>query len=158
MDALELATRYKIAIEGQLGLVGEIADGNIAVKFRYPEFGVFYFAIDAKDDPAYMMLIFPNFADKDSTGGDINKLVELANKVNGSNKSVKLLVGDDSNVTANIECYLAAPEMAPSQELLNSVIKRNVTAIRAAVATFRLLAKRGGDAEGERDADEKSSA
>lgn len=141
MDANELATRYKTAIEEKLGLVGKIEEGDMAVSFRYPDFGVFYFAIDAKDDPEYMMLVFPNFADKDSTDGDIDKLVELANQVNKSNKSVKLSVGDDSNVTANIECYLAAPGEAPSQELLNSVINRNVTAIRAAVTTFRLAAK-----------------
>lgn len=105
-----------------------------------------------------MMLVFPNFANKDLTDGNISKLVELANKVNGSNKSVKLSVQDDSNVGATIECYLAAPGEGPSQELLNSVINRNVTAIRAAVATFRMAAKGGGDAEGKSDADEKSSA
>lgn len=155
MDGLELAKRYKTAIEESLGLLARIENENRVVTFKYPEVGVFFFVIDAKDDPEYMTLVFPSFADKDLTGGNASKLLELVNKVNGSNKAVKLSMQDDSNVTATIECFLAATGEAPGQALLNSVIKRNVTSIRAAVATLR-LAGMEDDANG--DSDAKSSA
>ena len=141
MDALELATRYKKAVEESLGVIANIENENRVVAFKYPDFGTFLFAIDAKDDPEYMMLLFPNFADKDMTGGDVNKLLELVNNVNGSNKAAKLSMRDDSSVTATIECYLAAENKAPTLEVLSSVIKRNVSSIRSAVAALRLAGK-----------------
>ena len=106
-----------------------------------------------------MMLVFPNFADKDLTGGDKSKLLELVNQVNSSTKAVKLSVRDKEpfNVIATIECFLAAKGQGPSQELLDSVIKRNLSAIRSAVQSL-IVAARGGGVGKDDDGEAKSSA
>ena len=148
MDANELAQRYKKAVEEKLGLLGKIDDAGDVI-FRHPDLGSFFFSLDAKDDPEYMMLVFPNFADKDLTGGDRGKLLELVNQVNRTNKAVKLAVRDnpEASVGATDECFLGASGEMPSQDLLNGVIKRNLSAIRSAVQSLIQAAKGGGAAD-----------
>jgi hypothetical protein len=148
MDAKELALRYKSAVEEGLGLLAKLDDDNDVI-FKHPDLGTFLISLDAKNDPEYMMLVFPNFADKDLTGGDKPKLLELINKVNRTCKAVKIGMrdGEEGNVVATIECILAAPNEAPSQELLNSVMKRNMSAMRAAVETLIRLAKEKPNSE-----------
>lgn len=142
MDAKELAQRYKTAVEEGLGLLGKPDDDNDVV-FKHPDLGTFFFSLDAENDPEYMMLVFPNFADKDLTGGDKTKLLQLLNQVNRKSKAVKLAMRDDENgnVVATIESFLAAPNQGPSQELLNSVVKRNMSAMRAAIDSLIRAAK-----------------
>lgn len=151
MDAKELANRYQTALK-KSGLLAEIdKDGDVI--FKHPDLGSFYFSIDERD-PAYMMLVFPNFTNKDLTGGDRGKLLELVNKVNGINKAVKLVVRGtpEANVSANIECFLAMQGEMPAQDLLDSVVGRNLAALGSAIKSLIKASGRGGDA------DEQSSA
>ena len=135
MDKLELANRYKAATEGVLGLVATINDDASAVVFKHPEFGTFLFVLDAEKDPEYLMLLFPSFMDASRVGGDRNFLVQLANDVNIGKKAVKVSVLNDekSTMTASIECFVAGPDQPPSQEFLNTVVKRQFGALLTGV-------------------------
>ena len=137
IDAKKLAERYKIAVQDQLGLLARVEDNEEPdVIFKHPDLGTFLFSLDAKNDPEYFMLVFPNFMDKNATGGDRLKLLEAINKVNRRAKGAKLCMRDDDegNVMASIECFVAGPDEAPSQEFLNAIIKRTMSSIRACVA------------------------
>ena len=137
IDAKALAERYKLAVEEQLSLVAKIDETNDVV-FKHPDLGTFYFSLDAEDDPEYLMLVFPNFVDKDATGGDKTKLLEAVNKVNRKSKGVKLSIRDDAdaNVIATVECFVAASDEGPSQEFLDTTIKRTFSAMRACVGNL----------------------
>ncbi len=138
MDAQELATRYKTAVEESLGLIAKIDDDK-DVTFKHPDLGTFYFSLDAAQDPEYMMLVFPSFADERSIGGDRVKLLEIVNAVNGQCKAVKLSVRERDghhNVTATAECFLAGADQGPTQELLKAIIKRTFSALTSGVRTF----------------------
>ena len=137
IDAKALAERYKLAVEEQLSLVAKIDETNDVV-FKHPDLGTFYFSLDAVKDPEYLMLVFPNFVDKDATGGDKTKLLEAVNKVNRKSKGVKLSMrdDDDANVMATVECFVAASNEGPSQEFLNATIERTFSSMRACVGTL----------------------
>ncbi len=133
IDAKNLAERYVTAVQDQLGLLAKKDDSDDVV-FKHPDLGTFYFSLDAAHDPEYFMLVFPNFMNKDATGGDRLKLLEAVNIVNRRAKGAKLCMrdGDDGpSVTASIECFVAGPDEAPSQEFLNAIIKRTMSSIRA---------------------------
>jgi hypothetical protein len=150
IDAKKLAERYMTAVQDQLGLLAKKDDSDDVV-FKHPDLGTFYFSLDAPHDPEYFMLVFPNFMSKDSTGGDRLKLLEAVNKVNRRAKGAKLCMrdGDDGPaVTASIECFVAGPDEAPSQEFLNAIIKRTMSSIRACVAE---LVKEVESAEAEKE-------
>ncbi|ARV17610.1 hypothetical protein AEP_00650 [Curvibacter sp. AEP1-3] len=137
IDAEKLANLY-VKVLDDIGLKSEI-DGDNDVVFRYPEMGTLYFSLDS-NDPEFMRLVFPNFADQDLTGGDLPKLLSLINEVNRKNKAVKLYVrsGDDgeSNVSAAIECFVAGHQEAPTQDHLNAIFKRCMNAMRAGIQTL----------------------
>jgi hypothetical protein len=130
----DLAKRYKKAVEDQLGLIAK-KDEVDDVVFKHPDLGNFYFSLDAENDPEYLMLVFPNFMDKDATGGDRLKLLEAVNRVNGKSKCAKLSVrpGEEANVIATVECIVAAPNEMPSEEFLNATIQRMFSTISACV-------------------------
>ena len=135
IDAKELAKRYQTAVQDQLGLLATVDETNDVV-FKHPDLGTFYFSLDAENDPEYFMLVFPNFIDKTATAGDRLKLLEAVNKVNRRAKGAKLSMrdGDEGKVMASVECFVAGPDQAPSQEFLNTIIKRTMSSIRACVA------------------------
>jgi hypothetical protein len=134
MNAKELAERYKVAVEEQLGLIAKITEDN-DVAFKHPDVGNFFFDLSAENDPEHLRLVFPNFADKRLTEGDLFRLLHLLNQVNSTYKGVNLVMLDDDegSVWASCEAFLAAPDQGPSQEILNSVIKRYFTALRSAI-------------------------
>ena len=147
IEAKALAERYKSAIEDKLGLLAKIDDTNDVV-FKHPDLGTFYFSLDAENDPEYLMLVFPNFIDKSATGGDRQKLLEAVNTVNRKSKGVKLSMrdGDEGNVMATLESFVAATNEAPTQEFLNAIMKRTMTAMRACVgALVEEVKKSSGD-------------
>lgn len=114
-------------------------DGD--VRFRHPEMGVFYLSIDADNDPEFLRLVFPNFADDERTGLSREQLLELANEVNIRNKASKLTVSymnsDNTwNVSAQIESFIAAADQFPDPEMLRATMNRNISAIRASLSTF----------------------
>ena len=54
---LELTEIYKSTIEDALGLIVNIDDDG-DLRFKHPDLGIFYIAIDAVNDPEYMMLTY----------------------------------------------------------------------------------------------------
>lgn len=145
MDAKALAEIYKKAITEKLGLVAEI-DGDNDVIFKHPDLGSFFISLDAEDDPEFMRLVFPNFMDERLTGGDKEKLLALVNTVNMQNKAVKLYLRPDKsdgtmNVSAAAEFFVAGQDQAPTQEHINAIIKRTVTAIKAGIENLLKQAK-----------------
>ena len=136
IDAKELAKRYQTAVQDQLGLLATVDETNDVV-FKHPDLGTFYFSLDAENDPEYFMLVFPNFIDKSATANNSRlELLEAVNKVNRRAKGAKLSMrdGDEGKVMASVECFVAGPDQAPSQEFLNTIIKRTMSSIRACVA------------------------
>jgi hypothetical protein len=149
MDAKKLAEIYQTAITKELGLVATI-DGENDVIFKHPDLGTFFFSLDAEDDPEFMRLVFPNFMDDRLTGGDKDKLLALVNSVNMQNKAVKLYVRPDKadgtmNVSAAVEFFVAGQDQAPTQEHINSIIKRTVSAVKAGIENLLKQAKTSSD-------------
>jgi hypothetical protein len=144
MDKNELADRYKKAVEGMLGLVATIdKDGDVV--FHHPDRGGYFFNLNAERDPEYLMLIYPYFMDKSDVGGDGDALVRIANEVNRTVKVAKIVVMDneDCDVMAGVECLVAGPDEAPTQEFLNSIIRRAYDQLSSAVESFtEIVAKR----------------
>ena len=134
MNAKELADRYKVAVEEQLGLIAKIDEDNHVV-FRHPDVGTFFIPLNAENDPEYFRMVFANFADKRLTGGDKSKLLNLLNRVNSKYKGACLTMNDDDegNVWATVNGFLGAPDQGPSEEILNSVLARYFSALRTAV-------------------------
>lgn len=136
-DPDNLANLY-VKVLDTIGLKSKIDDDKDVV-FIYPEMGTLYFSLDSSD-PAFMRLVFPNFADQDLTGGDLPKLLSLINEVNRKNKAVKLYVrtsaDGESNVSAAIECFVAGHQEAPTQDHLNAIFKRCMSAMRAGIQTL----------------------
>jgi hypothetical protein len=125
---------YSELVQTELGLIVTIdSDGDVI--FKHPELGSLYIK-KFDDDPEFFMLVLPNFASCTSLGLDTAQLLSALNAVNGKMKAVKLVVQkssvDDGSyaVTATVECFLAAPDEAPDQELLRSVLRRNLAVIR----------------------------
>ena len=135
IDPKVLSERYRLAVVEQLGLVATVDAANDVV-FKHPDLGTFYFSLD-KDDPEYLMLVFPNFVDKSATNGDCMKLLEIINKVNRKSKGVKLTMRDDAdcNVMATAESFVAAPDDGPSQDFLDATIRRTLSAVRSCVGS-----------------------
>jgi len=138
--AKELAELYQSAVQDELGMVAKIDDDRV-VLFKYPELGTMFFTIDATGDPEYLMLVFPNFANKEALNLTREQLLIAINEVNTRNKAVKLCIradtiNDSCEVLATIECFVGAPDTAPTSELVRAVIKRNVSALRAGVRSL----------------------
>jgi hypothetical protein len=137
ITALQLAQRYKSAVEEEVGLLAKIDEDNDVI-FKYPDLGTMFFSFDAEKDPEYLMLVFPNFADRDDLEVTREQLLLAINAVNTQNKAVKLGIRADSidgkcDVIATIECFLGAPNQAPSEELLRAIMRRNLSALRGGV-------------------------
>lgn len=126
---------YTNAVENELGLKSRI-DGDGDVVFKHPDMGTMYFSVD-EDDPQFMRLVFPNFADERLTGSSRDLLVKAINTVNMKNKAVKLYARLDEdgtyNVSAAVECFVASPNNAPTQEHINGIVRRCMSALRAGV-------------------------
>ena len=149
MDAKALANIYSNAVTEQLGVIAKIDDENDVV-FKYPDLGTMYFALDAENDPEFMRLVYQNFTDERLTGGSKEKLQLIVNTVNMTNKCVKMYCRVDEsgsmNVTAAIEAYVAAPNDGPTQALIDAIIKRSVSALKAGVMNLARLSQEKNDA------------
>jgi hypothetical protein len=137
ITAEELAKRYQNAVQDEVGLLARIDDVKDVI-FKYSELGTMYFSLDAENDPEYMMLVFPSFADLNTLGVTREKLLIAINAVNTQNKAVKLSIRRDKiettcDVMASIECFLAGVNQAPTEELLRATIRRNLSALKAGV-------------------------
>lgn len=135
MESKTLAALYKTVIEEELGMIAKI-DETDDVIFKYPDLGTLYFSLDAENDPEYLMLVFPNFADAKSLELSREQLLLAINNVNSSSKAVKLsirrkTIDTDCDVTATVEAFVGAPNQAPGEAFLRQTIKRNLSALRA---------------------------
>jgi hypothetical protein len=140
VTAGELAARYQSAVQDEMGLLARIDKDNDVI-FKHPDMGTMFFSFDADKDPEYMMLVFPNFADKDVLGLTREQLLLAINTVNTQNKAVKLGIRAETldttcDTIATIECFLGATNQAPSAEILKATIKRNLSALRAGVRSL----------------------
>ena len=143
MDKKVFAETYKSAVE-TLGLRAEIDNDNDVV-FKHPDLGTMFFGLDEKD-PEYMMLVFPNFADKDSLGLTQEQMLRAVNAANAGCKAVKLAIrpatlDDECEVVATVEAFVAAPDTAPTLAFVGDTLKRNISALRAGVAQLVKEAK-----------------
>jgi hypothetical protein len=138
ISADDLANLYVKALD-DIGLTSRIDDDKDVI-FKHPDLGTFYVSLDAADDPEFMRLVFPNFADQTLTGGDVPKLLSLINEVNRKNKAVKLYVrinaDNEANISASIECFVAGPNKAPTLDHLKAIMKRCMSAMRAGIQTL----------------------
>lgn len=138
INAKELANLYVKAL-AETGFNPHIDDEDDVI-FKHPDLGTFFVSLDATDDPEFMRLVFPNFADQKLTGGDVPALLRLINEVNRKNKAVKLYVRfndeGEANISASIECFVAGPDTAPTLEHLKAILKRCMSAMRAGVGTL----------------------
>lgn len=149
MDKQALADIYSKAVEDQLGLRAKI-DEDKDVVFKHPDLGTFFFSLEAEGDPEFMRLVFPNFVNEELTGGDRQKLLALINAVNMQNKAVKLYAREDKDdgklsVSASVEYFVAGSDQAPTQEHINAIIKRTVSAIKAGIENLLKQAKTSSD-------------
>lgn len=132
MDKKELAELYVSLLNDELNLKGKRDDDNDVV-FHFEEFGTLFYSIDA-DDPEYMMLVFPNFANLESLDLTKPQLMHAINLVNGTNKAAKLFVPEiflatTCEVSATVECFLAGDDQAPNPALLRATVRRNLSAL-----------------------------
>lgn len=145
ITADNLANLYVAALD-HIGLNSHIDDDKDVV-FKHPDLGTFFISLDAKDDPEFMRLVYPNFADQKLTGGDVPGLLRLINEVNRKNKAVKLYVRindeGEANISAAIECFVAGPDEAPTLEHLQAIMKRCISAMRAGIGTLAKEAQDG---------------
>lgn len=133
IDKDKLAQRYVDALT-EIGVVAKIDDDKDVV-FKMPGVGSFYISLDAENDPEFMRLVFPNFYSNKDTGFVLNTI----NRVNMMNKTVKLWARErdgELNVSASIESFLAGPDQAPDSALLEAILERCISAIRAGVGSF----------------------
>jgi len=153
MDSNTLATLYKTVIEEELGMIAKI-DETDDVIFKYPDLGTLYFSLDAENDPEYLMLVFPNFADAKSLELSREQLLLAINNVNSSSKAVKLsirrkTIDTDCDVTATVEAFVGAPNQAPGETFLRQTIKRNLSALRAGARSLVEESKKIKEGQGE---------
>jgi hypothetical protein len=132
MDKKELAELYVSLVNEELSLKGKRDDDDDVI-FHFDDFGTMFYSIDA-DDPEYMMLVFPNFANLESLSLTKAQLMHAINLVNGTNKAAKLFVPEvflesTCDVSATIECFLAGDDQAPSPALLRATVRRNLSAL-----------------------------
>jgi hypothetical protein len=136
--ATPLAELYQHVIQEELGLVARI-DEEGDVLFRHPELGTLYFSLSA-DDPEFLRLVHPSFADATDLGMGRAELLEIINTVNNRCKAVKLYITQSSGdvvtnrVSAAIESFVAAPDALPSEALLRGIVARCLSAIRHSAA------------------------
>jgi len=153
MESKTLATLYKTVIEEELGMIAKI-DETDDVIFKYPDLGTLYFSLDAENDPEYLMLVFPNFADAKSLELSREQLLLAINNVNSSSKAVKLsirrkTIDTDCDVTATVEAFVGAPNQAPGEVFLRQTIKRNLSALRAGARSLVEESKKIKEGQGE---------
>ena len=132
--AASLAALYQHVVQEELGLVARI-DEEGDVLFRHPDLGTMYFSLSA-DDPEFLRLVYPSFADATDLGLGRPEFLEVLNVVNNRCKAVKLYVtrsngeAEAHRVSAAIESFVAAPDSLPQEALLRGIIARCVSAIR----------------------------
>lgn len=153
MESKTLATLYKTVIEEELGMIAKIDDTDDVI-FKYPDLGTLYFSLDAENDPEYLMLVFPNFADAKSLELSREQLLLAINNVNSSSKAVKLsirrkTIDTDCDVTATVEAFVGAPNQAPGETFLRQTIKRNLSALRAGARSLVEESKKIKEGQGE---------
>jgi len=153
MDSNTLATLYKTVIEDELGMIAKVDDTDDVI-FKYPDLGTLYFSLDAENDPEYLMLVFPNFADAKSLGLSREQLLLAINNVNSSSKAVKLsirrkTIDTDCDVTATVEAFVGAQNQAPGEAFLRQTIKRNLSALRAGARSLVEESKKIKEGQGE---------
>lgn len=153
MESKTLAALYKTVIEEELGMIAKI-DETDDVIFKYPDLGTLYFSLDAENDPEYLMLVFPNFADAKSLELSREQLLLAINNVNSSSKAVKLsirrkTIDTDCDVTATVEAFVGAQNQAPGEAFLRQTIKRNLSALRAGARSLVEESKKIKEGQGE---------
>lgn len=147
MNKNDLVQLYSSVLK-EMGLVAdEDKDGDVI--FKYPELGTMFFSID-ENDPEYLMLVFPNFADQNALKISREQLLSVMNTVNSKSKVVKIWAREDKdepvlNVTATIEAFIAPPDTLPDRDLLTAVLKRNIASLRASVLALVKEARQVAD-------------
>ncbi|MDD0814568.1 hypothetical protein PSQ39_08000 [Curvibacter sp. HBC28] len=130
-----LAERYQTLIQEELGLMAHI-DEDQDVIFRHPDLGSLYVRLDADKDPEYLMLVYPSFANQQSTGLDLVSALNVVNEANRTCKAAKAYLiprSEDEEgyrLSATIECFLAGSDQAPDPALLKAVMARNLKALQ----------------------------
>lgn len=143
MNAKELAEIYAKAIQNKLSMSCEI-DAENRVVLKLPVFGACFFSFE-ETDPEYLLLRRINCVDQSLTGGDKAQLMELVNRINMMNKGVKLYVEEGvdgkSFVNASVECVVAGPKMAPTQEHIEAIIERIINLLTSGLLRLHELAE-----------------
>lgn len=140
MTANKLAALYMKIVAEELKLEGKVdEDGDVT--FHSEDFGKMFFSVD-DTDPEYMMLVFPNFADRKTLKMSTEQLMLAINRVNGDSKAAKLYVPEDEvdttgDVWASVECFLAAEDQAPAESILRATIKRNISSLIDSALSLR---------------------
>lgn len=137
MDKKTLAELYQTVVQDELGMIAKIDDADDVI-FKYPDLGTLYFSLDAEQDPEYLMLVFPTFADAKTLDVSREQLLLAINSVNSRSKAVKLsirasTIDGDCDVMATVEAFVGGPNQAPDEAFLRQTIKRNLSALRAGV-------------------------
>lgn len=139
IDRLTLLQKtYLDALEDYKSRVDE--DGDI--EFIHPDVGTFFIILNCDDDPEYLNIRFINF--KNTEDGNIAKedLVAVANEINCQNKAVKITVSFREGrkmwvANASIEAFVAGSDELPSADVIKSILRRNIGAIRSGLDDFR---------------------
>jgi hypothetical protein len=133
-EPLPVADLYQQIIQNELGLFA-VVDEDSDVLFKHPEMGSLYVKTFA-DDPEFLMLVFPNFTNRERLGVSGDELLLALNCINGKSKAAKLFVQEAKvtdgsyNVSASVECFLAGADQAPDATLINAVMRRNLATLR----------------------------
>jgi hypothetical protein len=139
-ELLSVVDLYHQVIQYELGLFAVVdADGDVL--FKHPALGSLYVKTFT-DDPEFLMLVFPNFTNRERLGVSAEDLFRALNNINGKTKAAKLFVHESSvndgtyNVTASIECFLADTDQAPDTKLIKAVIRRSFSVMRHSASTL----------------------
>lgn len=136
VDKTQLAELYQRVVQEELGLVATI-DEEDDVVFKHPDVGTMFFSLDADNDPEFLRLVFPRFANAEELGVTPARLYEVLNTVNTTNKAVKVYIGnserdgDDPRVSASIEAFIGKEDELPDEGLLRAIIGRTVSALQS---------------------------
>jgi len=125
-----LAQLYKQAIEEAVGVIARIDDEGDVV-FKIPSIGTLYFSV-SENDPAYLHLVFPVFADDREFNGDRMAMMMRANDVVRTTKVVKISLREKDDrlvATATAEMFVAGKDALPTLEMLRSVIERCIDVV-----------------------------
>jgi hypothetical protein len=139
MTSTSLSQLYQRVIEDHMGLLTRVDDDG-DVHFRHPEYGHFYIALDAERDPEYLSICYPNFMSEESTPLGVAELLPLINQTNRSCKAAHAWLVEHAGgfrISGSVGCFLAACDQAPSAELIQVVLPRNLAALRHLARTVQ---------------------